>query len=141
MVSPMSTNSCLVIPSVNTMGRNTQTVVRVDAAMAPATSLAPSMAASFTEYPSLRRRYIFSITTMELSTSIPIPSARPEREIIFRVTPLKYMQTTAVTRLTGMENATTMVGLTSFRKISRIRMASTPPNKILSRMESITRSM
>ena len=56
IVRPMSTNSCLVMPSVNTMGRNTQTVVSVDANMAPATSPAPAMAASLAEYPSLRRR-------------------------------------------------------------------------------------
>ena len=56
MVSPMSTKSCLVIPSVNTMGRNTHTVVRVEAIMAPATSPAPAIAASFTECPSPRRR-------------------------------------------------------------------------------------
>ena len=56
MVSPMSTNSCLVMPSVNTMGRKTHTVVKVEASMAPATSPAPFMAASLAEYPSLRRR-------------------------------------------------------------------------------------
>ena len=56
MVRPMSTNNCLVMPSVNTMGRNTHTVVRVEARMAPATSLAPSIAASSTERPSLRMR-------------------------------------------------------------------------------------
>ena len=56
MVRPMSTNSCLVMPSVNTMGRNTQTVVSVEAMMAPATSCAPAMAASRTEAPWLRRR-------------------------------------------------------------------------------------
>ena len=56
MVSPISTNSCLVIPSVNKIGANTHIVVRVDATIAPATWLAPSTAAFFTEYPSLRRR-------------------------------------------------------------------------------------
>ena len=49
IVSPISTNNYLVIPSVNTIGKNTQTVVKVDAAIAPATSLLPSTAASFME--------------------------------------------------------------------------------------------
>ena len=84
---------------------------------------------------------MFSITTMELSTSIPMPRARPDREMIFRVTPLKYMHTMAVTRLTGMENATTMVGRRSFKNTSRMKMASSPPIKILLTMESITRSI
>ena len=84
---------------------------------------------------------MFSMTTMELSTSMPMPSASPDREMMFNVTPLKYMQTMAVTRLIGMENATTRVGLMSFRKRIRIRIASPPPNRILLRMASITRSI
>ena len=49
MVNPMSTNNCLVMPSVNTIGKNTHTVVNVDAKIAPATSPAPSIAASLAE--------------------------------------------------------------------------------------------
>ena len=41
---------------------------------------------------------------------MPMPRASPDSEMMFRVTPLKYMHTMAVTRLTGMENATTRVG-------------------------------
>ena len=84
---------------------------------------------------------MFSITTMELSTSIPTPRARPEREITFRVTPLKYMHTTAVIRLTGIEHATTAVGLQSLRNRIRIRIASRAPKSTLLIMESITRSI
>ena len=141
MVSPISTNNCRVIPSVKTIGKNTHTVVRVEAMMAPATSPAPSTAASFALRPSFLIRYIFSITTMELSTSIPIPKASPEREITLSVTPLKYMHTIAVTRLIGMEHAITAVGRRSFRNKIKIKIAKTAPNIILFRMESITRSM
>ncbi len=84
---------------------------------------------------------MFSMTTIELSTSMPMPRASPDSEMMFRVTPLKYMHTMAVTRLTGMENATTMVGLKSFRNTIRINIASTAPKRILLMMESITRSM
>ena len=141
MVSPISTNNCLTIPSVKTMGRNTHTVVSVEARIAPATSPAPAIAASFAEYPSLRILKIFSITTMELSTSIPTPRARPDREMTFRVTPLKYIHTIAVIRLTGMEQATTAVGRQSLRNRIRISTARTAPNNTLLRIESITRSM
>ena len=123
------------------MGRNTQTVVSVEARIAPATSPAPLIAASFAEHPSLRILKIFSITTMELSTSIPTPSARPDSEITFSVTPLKYMHTIAVIKLTGMEQATTAVGRQSFRNTIRIRTARTAPNNTLLIMESITRSI
>ena len=55
MVSPMSTNNCLAMPSVNTMGKKTHTVVSVEAAMAPATSFAPMTAAFFADAPSSLR--------------------------------------------------------------------------------------
>ena len=109
--------------------------------MAPATSPAPCTAASFAEYPSLRIRNMFSMTTMELSTSMPTPSARPDKEMTFRVTPLKYMHTIAVIRLTGIEHATTAVGRQSFKNTIRIRTARIAPNSTLLIMESMTRSM
>ena len=109
--------------------------------MAPATSPAPFTAASFAEYPSLRSLKIFSITTMELSTSIPTPSARPESEMTFNVIPLKYIHTIAVIRLIGMEQATTAVGRQSLRNTIKIKIASTAPNSTLFKMESIMKSM
>ena len=45
MVKARSVNSCLVMPSTNTMGRNTHTVVSVEAVMAPTTCAAPDTAA------------------------------------------------------------------------------------------------
>ena len=41
IVRPISTNNCLVIPSVNTIGKNTHIVVRVEAHIAFETCLAP----------------------------------------------------------------------------------------------------
>ncbi len=128
MVSPISTKSCLVIPDVNTIGRNTHTVVRVEAIIAPPTCRAPSIAAFLADSPSsLRIRYIFSITTMELSTSIPTPSARPDKEIMFNVTPEKYMATNAVIILIGIEQAITKVGRILFKNTRRIITASIAP--------------
>ena len=129
------------MPSVNMMGANTQTVVRVEAIMAPPTCLAPSTAAFFTECPFCRSRKIFSITTTELSTSIPTPSARPDRDMIFSVTPLKYMATMAATTLRGIEHATIMVGRISHRNRSRIIMASAPPTRRFWITASTTRSI
>ena len=53
MVRAMSVNSCLVTPSTNTMGRNTHTVVRVEAMMAPVTCTAPWTEALAAGIPSL----------------------------------------------------------------------------------------
>ena len=56
MVRARSVNSCLVMPSTNTMGRNTHTVVRVEAVMAPSPCRAPDTAAWMTVAPLARRR-------------------------------------------------------------------------------------
>ena len=47
---------------------------------------------------------------------------------MFRVTPEKYISTTANIRLMGMLSATTSVGLKSFRKMASTMTASTPPH-------------
>ena len=56
MVRPISVKSCREIPSVNTMGRKTQIVVRVEAVMAPATWDAPLTAAAAAGTPCARSR-------------------------------------------------------------------------------------
>ena len=109
--------------------------------IADATPLAPRTAASFAGTPRDRSLYMFSMTTMELSTSMPTPSARPDNEMMFRVTPEKYIITTANRILMGMEHAMITVGFRSFRKKSRTKMASKPPISIFCRTESTTISI
>ena len=127
MVSDIGSSNSLVIPLVNTIGKNTQTVVRVEAITAPATCLLPCTAARGASTPRLRSRYIFSITTIELSTNIPIPSAIPDRDIIFSEMPEKYIATIQVSTLNGILMATTMVGIKSFKNNARIRIAKAAP--------------
>ena len=115
------------MPSVNTIGRNTHTVVRVDAVIAPATCFAPETAACTFEYPRFLKRYVFSITTMELSTSIPTPKARPESDITLSVTLLKYISVTANSKLIGIEQAIIAVGFMSLRNTSKTIIAKIPP--------------
>ena len=76
------------IPEVKSMGKKTPMVVKVDADMAIPTSSVPLAEAVSTSSPSSSTlRKIFSMTTTELSTSIPTPSPRPTRVIRFRVYP------------------------------------------------------
>ena len=70
---------------------------------------------------------MFSMATMELSTSMPMPSARPDSDSTFSVMPLKYMHTNAATTLIGIEQAMMIVGRQSIRKISSTSTASNPP--------------
>ena len=69
------------------------------------------------------------MTTMLLSTSMPTPSARPDSEIRFSVTPEKYISVTAHRRLKGMLHATMSVGRASRKKRMSTRMASAPPHR------------
>ena len=70
---------------------------------------------------------MFSMATMELSTSIPMPSANPERDSTLSVMPVKYMHTKAATTLIGIEKAMMIVGRQSVRKINSTSTASRPP--------------
>ena len=70
---------------------------------------------------------MFSMTTIELSTSIPMPSANPDNEIMFKEILEKYINTTAKITLSGMEHAITSVGRMSFKnRISTMTDSSAP---------------
>ena len=70
---------------------------------------------------------MFSITTTELSTSMPTPIARPESEIMLSEMPLKYIITIAKITLTGIEHATITVGFMSRKNRNSIIIAKTAP--------------
>ena len=71
---------------------------------------------------------MFSMTTTELSTSIPTPSARPDRDRILNVMPVKYIHTMANSTLSGILMATTMVGRRSFRNSASTMIARIAPS-------------
>jgi hypothetical protein len=75
-------------PSTKTIGRNTTTVVSVEANTLRPISRVPFTAAWNTPSPSSRRRVTASRTTIELSTSMPTPSARPPKDMTFSDTPI-----------------------------------------------------
>ncbi len=70
---------------------------------------------------------MFSITTTELSTSIPTPIASPESEIMLSEIPLKYIITIAKITLTGIEHATITVGFMSRRNRNSMIIAKAAP--------------
>ena len=76
MCSPISFN---MKSSENRKGKNTVMVVSVAAMMALVTSFVPRTAASSLLTPMARRRKIFSMTTTELSKSMPTAKAMPVR--------------------------------------------------------------
>ncbi len=123
--------SCLYItpemPRMKIRGRKTTMVVRVLAMTAAVTSPAPSTAASAAGRPSCRRRKLFSSTTMELSTIMPTPMARPPRLMMFRVKPLAYISTKVAMMEKGMEMEMIRVLGTLRRKNSSTPIAISAP--------------
>ena len=87
MARAMSRNNWPASSWMKTTGRNTATVVNVDAVTAPQTSLVPRTAATRAGSPNEQRRVMFSSTTTALSTSIPTANANPARLITFSERP------------------------------------------------------
>ncbi len=104
------------MPFTNTRGRNTATVVSVDAVTAMPTSLAPSRAADSTFLPLSRCRAMFSRTTIELSRSMPIPRAIPPSDMIFSVRLVPYIRLKVAMTETGIDSEMMIVAHRSRRK-------------------------
>ena len=106
----MAWNRAPLVVRVKTTGRKTTQVVRVEATMAPATSVVPARAASILEAPSSSRlRTMLSRTTMALSTIIPTPRARPPKVIWLSVIPPKNRRPKVEITEMGMERAMIIV--------------------------------
>ena len=116
------------MPRTKINGKKMTEVVMVLAMMAGPTSRAPSTDACSGASPfSLRRRKIFSSTTMELSTIIPTPKASPPSVIRLIVNPPKNINANVVTIEMGIDSEITSVLRTLRRKNSNTTMASPPP--------------
>ena len=89
IVNVSGINNSLAIPTTKKIGRNTTTVVTVEAKIGMATSRAASMMASKRDWPVFRCRWMFSSSTIESSTSRPTPRAKPPNVKMLRVIPVK----------------------------------------------------
>ena len=126
-VSAWSLNNWPATPCTNTSGKNTATVVSVDATTAMLTSRVPVMAACSTPSPRSRALAMLSSTTMESSTTMPVASARPARDMTLRLSPNRSMKKKVAMMDTGKESPITNVLQPSRRKKKMIRIDSTPP--------------
>ena len=84
---------------------------------------------------------MFSSTTTELSTSMPMASDRPPSDMMFTDTPVKYMSSSASSTENGMETATSTVGFQSRRNSASTTTASRPPRSSEFTMEEMNMSM
>ncbi len=74
-----------IIPGQNISGKNAANVVAVDAIIGQATSPTACLVASKVLYPLSINLYIFSTTTIALSTNMPNASTKPNKVIILIV--------------------------------------------------------
>ncbi len=132
-VSAWSLKSWPATPSTNTSGTKTATVVSVEAKTAAPTSCVPSTAARNSPRPSCRFRKIDSSTTIELSTSMPMPSVRPPRDMTFSEMPSRYISRKVATMEIGIETPMMSVLRQSRRKANSTSTASRPPSSAESR--------
>jgi len=125
--SPRSPNACPATPWTKTMGRKTAMEVKVEATTAIRTSAVPRRAAVRRSSPSSRHREMDSSTTMDESTSMPMPRARPPRDMMLSETPSTFSGAKVTSRETGMLTAMITVGRTRLRKRKSTRTANSPP--------------
>ena len=114
---PRSPNASPATPSTKTIGKKTAIEVSVEATTAPRTSSVPRMAAATRPSPSSRQRKIDSRTTIEESTSMPMPSARPPSDMTLSEMPSMLRGAKVMNREAGIDTATMAVE----RKLRRNR--------------------
>ena len=84
---------------------------------------------------------MFSSTTTELSTSMPIPKDRPPSDMTFREMPAKYMTSSASSTENGIDTATSTVGFQSRRNSASTTTASSAPKSSDCSSDEMNRSM
>ncbi len=124
----------LTIPVRKTIGKNTIKVQIVEVRTGIATSAPPSIAARRAGRPDSSFFEMFSITTIELSTSTPIDSARPPKVIALIVWPVACRPRNAARIASGSESRMAMVERGSPRKRNTSSAARPPPIKVSSVM-------
>lgn len=109
MVRPNCLKNCPVMLFMKAMGRKTTTSHSVMAMAAMPISMRPCMEADSASSPFDRWRWIFSSTTMESSTRMPIQSVMPMRDIMLKVKPEMYMAKKVEMSDVGMATMTAAV--------------------------------
>ena len=93
--SPNSLKNCPTMPFKNPMGPKTAITVRVVAITARRTSAVPSMAAWIADFPMVRWRKMFSLTTMASSTRRPTERLNAKSDMTLIENPAQLMRINA----------------------------------------------
>ncbi len=110
-------NICCTNPPINITGVNTIIEVVVPATTARIISFVPSTAASNGVLSNSSKCLVtFSITTIELSTSIPIDKIKPVIVTVFRLKPNALSRASVKTKVVGIDIETASVLLQLSKK-------------------------
>ena len=128
-------------PPTNASGRNTATVVMVDAVTAVATSLTPSRMATMRSSPSDKCLLMFSTTTIESSTTRPIEMVTAPIVRMLSEKSLAHIPMNVSNNDVGIDTAVTRVDRTDMRKIRMMMMAKAKPRRPSTASDSMLFSM
>ena len=102
-IQPSWANMMPAMPLIIVSGRNTQSIVSVEAMTEMPTSPVPCTAASLGFSPRAMCVETFSSTTMASSTTMPMAMASADIEMMFRVLPVAYRYISEASRASGMD--------------------------------------
>ena len=106
MVRPNWRKNCPVMPDIKAIGKKVTASHRVMATAAIPISIRPFSAASSGASPIFRWRIIFSSTTTESSTKIPIHKVIPISDIMLKVNPAEYITKNVAIKEVGIATIT-----------------------------------
>ena len=139
--SPSGVKRNFAGPSRNTTEVNTQPIASVETNVGTAIPAEPCSVAAARLTPSPRRRWVFSIVTVELSTRMPTASAMPPRVMVLSVSPRKYRTTIDVRIDSGIEIKTIRVDRHEPRNnriISPVSPAAIAPSRTTLAIDAVT---
>ena len=128
-VSANGRNSSPVDPPTKEIGRNTVTVVTVEAVTAPATSRTAKTIVAARSAPATRCRLMFSMTTIESSTTRPMAIVRAPRVRMLREYPTLCRPMNVMSTEVGIEIAVTSVARTESRNNKITSTAKPRPSR------------
>ena len=128
-----------MMPGQNAIGAKAASVVAVAAMTGIATSAVPSLAAFFRSWPCSMNRYVFSTTTIALSTSIPSARMRLNSTTMFMVKPISCITLKESSIESGMAMPTKEAFAIPRKNRSTATTRMRPEMMLFSRLETILR--
>jgi hypothetical protein len=128
-VNANSLNNFPKTPPTKTKGIKTATLVNVEEIISPITCTVEEYIISFLSIFGFFNfsAKIFSNTTIELSTSIPTPNAKPPKDIVFKEIPEKYIKLNVASIAKGIAIQIIIDATMSFKNKYSIKKANKPP--------------